>query len=117
MARDDDNEQFLLIFMCTTCSRCSNNWNTYLYPATIFPGIYESPTLQNIHTQPQATNIELESSSPAPEPSTPDSADDFEQKSMTSIMFKLEGMSVTLYTDNGKEVSTDYLKVVFIDAV
>ncbi|BFZ09736.1 hypothetical protein BsWGS_12775 [Bradybaena similaris] len=70
------------------------------------PGIFESPTLQNIQSQPQTVDVELERSSPAPEPITPDSPADFEQKSMTSISFKLEGMSVTLFTDNGKELAT-----------
>ena len=73
-----------------------------------FAGIFESPTLQNI--QSQAAVMADESSHQA----QPEPADDTntevstlspgDQKTMMSLTFKLDGLSVTLYSDNGKEV-------------
>ncbi|GFR60476.1 vacuolar protein sorting-associated protein 13A-like, partial [Elysia marginata] len=71
------------------------------------PGIFESPTLQNLQTE--AVVMADEASQPAEarpaegdgaEVSTPSAA---EQKTRMLVTFRLDGLSVTLYSDTGKE--------------
>ncbi|XP_055887721.1 intermembrane lipid transfer protein VPS13A-like isoform X3 [Biomphalaria glabrata] len=68
------------------------------------PGIYESPTLQNLQGQQQMIHVELDQKSA--ELHTPDSPPIFEQKTLTKLAIKLDGLSVSLFTDNGKELAT-----------
>ncbi|KAH9508956.1 hypothetical protein Btru_048395 [Bulinus truncatus] len=69
------------------------------------PGMYESPTILNLQGQQQRVNLELHPTSDV-ELHTPDSPPIFQQKTVTRFVLQLDGLSVTLFTDNGKEFAT-----------
>ncbi|XP_012945076.2 vacuolar protein sorting-associated protein 13A, partial [Aplysia californica] len=71
------------------------------------PGIFESPTLQNLQATAQMTAaVDHDSPVHSAGAVSSDSAASLDQKSMTTIQFKLDGMCITLFTDSGKELAT-----------